>query len=132
MSTTCPYCQKPAALVTGDVIYPHRPDLAAKPFYHCPACKAWVGCHDGTTNPLGRLADAELRRWKSKAHAAFDPLWQRKITRGVGKKVARNAGYAWLAAQLRIERQACHIGMFDVALCQKVVEVCAPYSRGGR
>ena len=30
MTITCPYCQQPAALVAGDVIYPHRPDLAGK------------------------------------------------------------------------------------------------------
>jgi hypothetical protein len=35
-----------------------------------------VGCHKGTTKPLGRLADAELREWKKRAHAAFDPVWQ--------------------------------------------------------
>ncbi len=35
-----------------------------------------VGCHPGTKNSLGRLANAELRKWKSIAHRVFDPLWR--------------------------------------------------------
>jgi hypothetical protein len=74
------------------------------------------------------LADAELRRWKSKAHAAFDPLWKAKIRRdGVPKKKARGLGYAWLADQVGVKREDCHIGMFDVTTCKKVVDACTPY-----
>lgn len=121
----CPYCKRPAALVDGGAVYPSRPDLRAKWFWMCWGCDAWVGCHDGTKKALGRLADAALRRWKKAAHAAFDPLWQAKIERdGCKKHEARNAGYAWLAKQLGIEAKDCHIGMFDVAQCQRVVEIC--------
>lgn len=59
---TCPYCGKDSVLVNGHVIYPHRPDLLEKKFYWCKPCDAYVGCHPGTANPLGRLANAELRR----------------------------------------------------------------------
>ena len=31
---------------------------------------AYVGVHKGTDKPLGRLANAELRYWKKRAHAA--------------------------------------------------------------
>jgi hypothetical protein len=41
----CPYCNGRAALLTGRDIYPHRGDLASKPFYVCRPCGAWVGCH---------------------------------------------------------------------------------------
>jgi len=126
----CPYCSAQPALVGGDVIYPHRPDLSGKRFWHCAPCQAWVGCHDGTTRPLGRLANAELRRCKERAHAAFDLLWKRKMATGVSKKQARDAGYAWLAGQLGIAREDCHIGMMDIELCRRVVEICAPYSGG--
>ena len=91
--------------------------------YLCRDCKAWVGCHKGTENPLGRLADAELRDWKKKAHAAFDPLWQEKINDGMERKKARNLAYGWLATMLSIPREACHIGMFDVEMCKRVVEL---------
>jgi hypothetical protein len=104
--------------------------------YLCRRCDAWVGVHKGTDKPLGRLANKELRDWKKKAHAAFDPLWQAKLSkrrreRGENyKKVwARGSGYRWLSEQLGIERKLCHIGMFDVETCRRVVEVCAPFTR---
>ncbi|PPE78258.1 hypothetical protein C3941_19530 [Kaistia algarum] len=126
----CTYCGKAAELVTGATMYPHRPDLAAKQFYRCVPCSAWVGCHDGTTRPLGILATAELRQAKSAAHAAFDRLWKAKIERdGCSKKAARGAGYAWLADQLGIEAADCHIGMMDAATCRRVVELCASVGR---
>ena len=127
---SCPYCRGPAHLVGGHVIYPRRPDLATKAFWYCPPCKAWVGCHPGTHNPLGRLADAELRTAKMNAHSAFDQLWRRKMKReGCSKSKARKAGYAWLAEQLGMDRERCHIGMMDVPDCLRVVEVCRPFAR---
>lgn len=132
LKVTCPYCQSAAALVTGATVYPHRPDLAEKHIYTCTPCKAWVGCHPGTTTPLGRLANASLRAAKQRAHAAFDPLW-RDRTRGERKKGARSRSkmYGWLADQLGIAHEDCHIGMFDEAMCARVVEVCAGRAGGG-
>ena len=124
-SVVCDYCRSNAELVGGDVIYPRRPDLHSKHFYLCRPCHAYVGCHPGTANPLGRLADAELRRAKSAAHAAFDPMWEAKIRRdGCSKSEARTRGYAWLAKELGIAIDDCHIGMMDVAMCRLVVDVC--------
>lgn len=115
----CPYCDAKVQLVGGLAIYPHRPDLAHKLFYRCWPCDAHVGCHPDTTKPLGRLANAELREAKKAAHAAFDPLW----TAGA-KKGKRSAAYAWLADALGIDGKECHIGMFDVADCRRVVAAC--------
>ena len=127
---TCPYCDKPAKLVTGKDIYPHRKDLHAKHLYSCPDCKAYVGCHGEGTKPLGRLANADLRKAKSKAHSYFDPLWKAKIKKNnVSKREARSSGYKWLARQLNIAIQDCHIGMFNDDQCKKVVDVCAPYRK---
>jgi hypothetical protein len=115
---TCPYCGELAPLVTGEQVYPHRPDLAHRKMYQCAGCDARVGCHPGTTRPLGRLANAELRAAKMAAHDAFDRLWK-------GGGMRRGAAYEWLAAQLSIDRSACHIGEFDVADCRRVVAACA-------
>lgn len=114
----CPYCTQPAALVTGVTIYPHRSDLYDKQFYLCVPCHSWVGCHPGTEQPLGRLANAELRAAKIAAHAAFDPLW-----RGVGTR-KRSEAYRWLADRLGIVWKECHIGQMDVEQCRRVVEIC--------
>jgi hypothetical protein len=117
----CPYCEKPAKLVTGAQMYPYRPDLADLRFWDCRPCDAYVGCHkngsgygDGT-RPLGRLANAELRDAKQMAHRFFDQLWK-----SGGMK--RGSAYAWLADELRIPKQDCHIGMFDVQRCKDVVK----------
>lgn len=117
MSLACGYCQLPAQKVTGAVIYPHRPDLKHKVIYACFPCDAYVGCHPGTDRPLGLLANAELRAARQAAHAAFDPIWR-------GTAVSRTKAYAWLAQALQLETRRCHIGMFDIALCQRVVELC--------
>lgn len=123
-SFDCSYCGKPANLVTGKVIYPHRPDLADRKFWQCPgACGAWVGCHPGTCQPLGRLANAELRDAKRAAHAAFDPVWENNGSRNKKNRL-RSAAYDALAAALNIPRENCHIGLFDVDLCRRTVEAC--------
>ena len=111
----CDYCGHVALLVTGPKLYPHRPDLYEKRMYRCDPCDAHVGCHPGTTIPLGRLANAELRKAKMDAHGAFDPLWH-----GGNRKAA----YAWLSKALEIPANRCHIGMMDVDDCRRVVDAC--------
>lgn len=112
----CPYCGRIAERTDGKFIYPHRPDLADRQFIQCLPCQAWVGCHkDGT--PLGRLANASLRRKKMEAHATFDPLWK-------SGEMSRAHAYYLLAKHLNLTRETCHIGEFDEAICQKVIEFC--------
>lgn len=90
----------------------------------CEDCDASVGCHpDG--RPMGTLANRELRGARIAAHAAFDPLWEAAIRlRGWSKKRARVTAYVWLAARLEMPYESCHIGMFDVETCERVVRVC--------
>lgn len=117
----CPYCGNPAANVGGDVVYPHRPDLAPKRFWVCLPCDARVGCHGTSDRPLGRLANAELRQWKMKAHAVFDPIWKER-------RMSRGAAYRWLAEMLGVEE--VHIGEQDVAGCKEIVEICKGFNEG--
>lgn len=120
----CRYCKQPAALLrVGDTGYPYRRDYG--PIFVCVPCKAWVGCHPGTEQALGGLANAELRACKMAAHAVFDPLWQRKIQRdGCSKSQARRAGYKWLSEQMGIPVEKTHIGMMSLEECQRVIEIC--------
>lgn len=138
MIPVCPYCEQPAMLVTGKVVYSHRPDLADLMFWLCAPCDAYVGCHkkgsyvwennvkivsDGTL-PLGRLADKELRKWKSATHTVFDAMWKQRGWRRV-------EGYRWLARQLKLNMSQCHIGLFDIETCKKAIEVAkAEMDRG--
>lgn len=116
----CPYCGNKSKLVTGEIIYPHRPDLHSKFFYQCAPCDAYVGCHpvgDGKS-PLGRLANKELRKAKSDAHAAFDPLWREG-------PISRHQAYKFLAQEMGIPKDKAHIGLFDVSQCKRVVQIAA-------
>jgi hypothetical protein len=114
----CPYCNELAKLVTGKEIYPHRPDLHSLKIWECKSCEASVGTHKQSIGiPLGRLANKELKKAKMSAHAAFDPLWK-------NGSMKRSDAYYWLSQKLGIHVKDCHIGMFDVDQCNKVVEVC--------
>lgn len=114
----CDYCGDNAVLVNGETIYPHRKDLYNLQFWQCQPCSAFVGCHKNSdAKPLGRLANADLRRAKKDAHAAFDPLWKS------GKKTRKEA-YRWLSQRLEISGELCHIGMFDIFMCHMVMKVC--------
>lgn len=119
LTPKCPYCGDWSAKVTGADIYRGRPDLSHKTFYRCDPCNAHVGCHPGTDTPLGTLANRELRRARSSAHKAFDPLWRNAEHRGE----ARRAAYARLAEALGIDGKDCHIAHFDEAQCARVVEI---------
>jgi len=141
LTVTCPYCSSPAVLTDSVEVY-HGNSFGM--IWLCRPCQAWVGVHKGTDKPLGRLANKELRDWKIKAHAAFDPIWEAKLRHrraggkgksgkdsggpGYKKEYARGAGYKWLAVQLGIPKADCHIGMFDVETCKRVVEICKPYA----
>lgn len=117
----CPYCNIPAALIDSSVIY-HKSYGHA---WLCEWCRAYVGCHSGTTRPLGTLANAELRAWRRKAHEVFDVLWRAKMRRDkCPQHEARTAGYRWLAAQMGMTTARCHIGWFNVDECQQVVRLC--------
>jgi hypothetical protein len=117
----CPYCGNDAELKTGYHVYPHRPDLAHLKIWACDPCDAWVGTHKNspTHAPLGRLANAELRRAKMAAHAAFDPLWK-------SGQMTRKEAYKRLSEKMGLTKEQTHIGMFDVEQCRAVVLLCTP------
>ena len=113
----CNYCQAAAQLHGGKDVYPHRKDLAERNFWVCWPCEAWVGCHIGGDGqqPLGELANEELRAARMSAHVAFDPLWK-------DGAMTRDAAYQWLSEVTRIPRVRCHIGMMDAGECRLVVD----------
>lgn len=122
---TCPYCQRPALRMTGSDLHPSRSDLTNNHYWVCRNCDAWVGCHKPGWEPLGRLANAELRRAKQEAHAAFDPIWKNAMSHhGWTMSKARNLAYTWLTDEMNIERSQAHIGEFDLDQCKLTVLIC--------
>jgi hypothetical protein len=117
---SCRYCGNESKRATGADLYPHRPDLASSIFYRCRPCDAQVGCHPGTDQPLGVLADAPLRRARQRAHQAFDVIWRGKGPR----RIVRKEAYVWLSRELCLPLHECHIGLFDIFTCERVIALC--------
>ena len=115
MKVICCCCNKQAKIVSGNKIYPKRPDLKEKLFWLC-ECGAYVGCHGNSNKPLGELAHKEVRLLRRKAHNVLDEIWK-------SKKMQRKEVYQWLAIKLGINYEDCHIGLFDMELCQKVIDI---------
>ena len=113
MKVLCDYCGRQARFVDSTVVYGRSHGM----IYYCPGCKAWVGVHKGTSVPLGRLANAELRKARTAAHAAFDPIWRHH-------RLTRCKAYSWLAAQMGLPAELTHIALFDVAQCTAVINIC--------
>ena len=116
----CPYCGAEAHLRDATVIYHSNKAKSYGKMWVCsnyPKCDAYVGCHPGTEIPLGRLANARLRELKKEAHRQFDPIWKSGL-------MTRKDAYKWLSDMLQIDLDDCHIGMFDIKMCQRVIHLC--------
>lgn len=127
------------------------PDCGAKmlprdgkfgPFFSCirwPDCSGKHGAHKSTGQPFGIPGDAETRRARTAAHAAFDKLWQHADEEAAVWKLpqpkrdkalrrirceARESAYCWLAVHLGLAAADCHIGNFSADVCEQVVELC--------
>lgn len=121
-SPTCSYCKCDAKLVDSAEIYGKSYGL----IWLCAPCDAYVGIHKNSHNarPLGTLANGSLRKLRSAAHEAFDPMWRRAVqVHQISRYKARNEAYAWLAAQLNLDQDNCHIAMFDEEACKRVISL---------
>ncbi len=109
--TYCPYCDKQATVVFGSEIYIARPELNMAVFWRCEDCDAHVRIGSRAT-----MANRYLRSLRIKAHEALDPLWSTKL-------MTRNEVYTWLSEALDKPSEACHIGLFDINTCVKVIDL---------
>lgn len=71
----CPYCNKPAEWVENKEIYGTNIGDSYM-IYLCRGCDAYVGCHQNTTNPLGTLANKDLRMLRQQVHNKIDAYWK--------------------------------------------------------
>lgn len=111
---TCPECAAPMHL---------RPSRFGQ-FYGCtryPACNGTHGAHpDGS--PLGVPANRATKDARIAAHAAFDTLWK---SGGMTRKEA----YRWMGGALGMSKDEAHIGLFDIATCERLVAAVSAHAR---
>ena len=105
MELYCVQCgtEVTAEKVTGQQVYPHRPDLYNLVFYKCPVCQNFVGTHKATNEPLGCIPNKELKQQRMRVHAIMDPLWQQgKISRkDLYKEISSKLGYRYHTGNTR-------------------------------
>ena len=87
-----------------------------------PDCTCIHTAHaDGS--PKGVPANKATRKARVDAHSWFDRLWEwGKVVPG-HRPFNRYMAYVWLSQKLGIQRKKCHIGRFDLATCERVIEL---------
>ena len=111
MKMKCPYCGKQAKFSPNEEFYGKRYGKSYM-CYYCKPCNAYVGTHNNTDQPLGTMANQDLRNWRKKAHRTIDPLWK-------SGKMKRNEMYELLTKEFGYK---IHIGSADIATCKKVIK----------
>ena len=120
LPTICRYCGGVIKLIPAKMVYgesTRRRGMEGEYLYQCQNCNARVGCHKGTTRPLGNVANEVLRLKRMEAHRVFDALWK-------SGRMTRTGAYRWLAGELHLRPDRAHIGGFEMDQCQKVIELC--------
>jgi len=112
-SLICPYCGKPAELVSEEEWYGRVFDKLGRPRWVCWPCRASVGTHPDARTPLGSLANRELSQARIDAKIQLKQLFPDQKER-----------YRWLARQMNLSAKECHVGMFNLQQCRRVVELC--------
>lgn len=115
--TVCRYCSGCVELVSNAEIYNGR-EYGDWPYaYLCADCDAYVGLHPDTDIPLGTLADAKLRKDRNASKAIFHRV---KEFHGFSRSLA----YQWLAREMGIPVESCHLGWFDHEQCGHALVLC--------
>ena len=113
----CPECGAP--MVLRETKKYRYNDGTPRKFYGCcrfPACDGVHGAHQ-SGEPYGIPANKETKRARMKAHDSFDALWKHG-------DMTRKQAYMFLATEMGIAFDDCHIGRFDKDQCKQVVDIC--------
>lgn len=87
--------------------------------WYCYSCRAMVGCHYGTSNPLGYMADRNTRLKRARLHDLIDPLWKCEIFK-------REMLYEMIAELLDIDPRKCHISTLTFQQLTFAIRECTP------
>ena len=83
-------------------------------FWGCtcwPKCDGLVGCHPGTSKPLGNMADRHTRSLRADAHMVFEPIWMGLAQRPFPVEGTwRALAYRWLATLVGRPGESIHMG----------------------
>jgi len=109
----CNHCGKEAVWVENKEVYGRNYGKSYM-IWLCRDCNAYVGCHNNTKEPMGKiLAKADLRKARKEAHASIDPLWQ-------SRKYKRRTVYLRLKEAFGYE---VHIGATTTPKeCEEIIE----------
>ena len=86
------------------------------------------GAHKNKNQLPDRLANDPLFVARRDAHVAFDKLWDRGPVHTRRKR--RYAAYEWLAQHTGMPRSECHFSLFDVGVCEAVIDLVAQANVG--
>jgi ssDNA-binding Zn-finger/Zn-ribbon topoisomerase 1 len=112
----CPECSGVCELVDG----PHGMRYQCRNY---PQCDTYGDAHaDGS--PMAIPAKRKVRKARSLAHSYFDRLWQFEGVLPGRAAYTRTKAYAWLAKELGVSVDECHIGHFDADVCKVVAKLC--------
>jgi hypothetical protein len=128
MKIHCCQCQRKvrARLTNGAEIYPRSPSLAKLPFWACPDCGNYVGCHHKNGSglvPLGYIATPELRSARQHIHALIDPVWKsgRMTRRAIYKAISEAIGREFHTAKIRSVEDAREVYRVAKRVIQTIV-----------
>lgn len=111
MIEKCAYCGEPLQVRFGADIYVDRPELVSVAYWRCDSCDAHCRMSSNST-----VANRTLRSLRIAAHKAFDPIWEDEY-------MTRTDAYYWLAYQLGIPKEECHIGSMRDADCWQIIKL---------
>ena len=113
----CHNCKSPNIELKHSSEFKGEPNKPHSFIWFCNECEATVGCHKGTFYPLGYMADKKTRQKRRYLHCLFDPLWN-------SRAMSRSDAYDWLAEQLDISPDACHISMMNSQQLGRAIWIC--------
>ena len=123
---TCPYCGSATVLRPDSFVY--KENARGKHLYVCsryPECDAYVSVNEDTLEPLGTLANGELRHKRIEAHRAFDQIWRNRI-------MTRSNAYRWLREKYGMRADQAHIAQFSDYMCESLIRECQKTLKANR
>lgn len=109
------HCGRPAVLRDAKEVCRTRRE--GEKAYVCsgyPACDSFVLAHPNTLEPMGSLAEPELRRLRFEAHRQFGQLHKAGI-------MTKRQSYQWLAQIVHAPMSHAHIGHLGEYFCKEVI-----------